>query len=142
MTAIGAADEAISHDRVAEDADQSWEAPFDHAWLRGHTGQALFDLSMGGQPTGAAAHLAYAVKHHQPGRPRTLAQIKHACILMVTGDPHEAVAIGHQALDTAASLSSGRVADDLRELRDHAERHHAIPALVELSDRITDHLNP
>ena len=96
---------------------------------------------MSGQKTQAATHLAYAVQHHQPGRPRTLAQIKHASFLMATADPHQAAAIGHQALHAAANLSSHRVVDDLRELRGHAERHHAIPAVTELTDRIKDQLS-
>lgn len=141
MTAIEAADEAASHDRDADNADRSWEHPYDHTWQQGHIGQALFDLAMGGQQAHASTRLAYAVDHHQPGRPRTLAQIKYATFLMAIADPYEAAAVGHQALDAAANLSSCRVVDDLRALRDHAERHQAIPAVKDLSDRIYAYQN-
>ena len=51
------------------------------------------------------------------GRARTRSQIKLASLVMVTGDPIEAAALGTQALNWAGTLRSHRAVDDLRDLR-------------------------
>ena len=50
-------------------------------------------------------------------RARTGGQIKLASLLMTTGDPAEAAALGIQALDGAGILDSQRTTHKLRELR-------------------------
>jgi hypothetical protein len=59
---------------------------------------------------------------------------------MATGDPRQAAAVGHQALDATATLTSHRAADDLRELQRYASHHLTIPEAKELADRITERL--
>jgi hypothetical protein len=149
LAAIGTADEALG--RAGSVEDRSSEAPtlcealsasYNSAQHRGLTGIALLDLAMAGQTTQAGDHLAYTGAHQSPARARAraLAQARHASLLMVTGDPREAVAVGHKALDEAGSLRSRRLVDNLRELQHFADRHSVIPAVKELSDRITERL--
>jgi hypothetical protein len=137
LAAIGAADEAL--DRDDHDKDRSWEGPYHHVVHRTLTGYSLFDLALSGRKTQAEEHLAYAVAH-QGGwaRSRVLAQTEYASLLMVTGDPREAVAVGHQVLDEAGSLRSRRVVDRLRELQRFAGRHEHVTEAVELRERIGD----
>ncbi|MGH4026169.1 MAG: hypothetical protein ACRDRV_16465 [Pseudonocardiaceae bacterium] len=57
---------------------------------------------------------------------------------MVIGDPGQAAAIGHAALDTAGAIRSRRAADDLRELARYALRHQHLREIAALRQRITD----
>jgi hypothetical protein len=115
---------------------------YDHAQHHTDTGEALHDLALCGRKTQSAQRLAYAVAHHgKPyARSTAMTRTKLASLLMATGDPRHASAIGHQALDAAANLNSWRAVDNRRELRHHTHRHGAIPAVRELSDRITERL--
>jgi hypothetical protein len=70
------------------------------------------------------------------GRARARSQIKLASLIMATGDPLEAAALGTQALDWASPLRSRRATDDLHELRRLAEPHTRLPEVAELSQRI------
>jgi hypothetical protein len=56
--------------------------------------------------------------------------------MMKVGDPHEAAAAGHKALDDAASLRSRRAADDLRELQGFAAAHREIAEVSMLIERV------
>src|SRR6266702_4079567 len=73
---------------------------YDHAQHHGDTGHALFDLSIQGRRTQAAQRLAYSVAHHAPAfaRSRAISRTKLASLLMATGDPRQAAAIGQKAL--------------------------------------------
>jgi len=117
LTAVGAADEAFAHANPA--VDPPWMAFYDHAQHQGDTGHALFDLSIYGRRTQAAQRLVYSVAHHAPAfaRSRAISRTKLASLLMATGDPRQAAAIGQKALDSAGSLRSRRAIDDLWELR-------------------------
>jgi hypothetical protein len=55
---------------------------------------------------------------------------------LVTGDPLQAVTIGHEALDTAGSIRSRTTADDLRELARHAAAHQHLDEVAHLRHRI------
>jgi hypothetical protein len=135
LAAIGAGDEAL--DSGAQSEDRSWEGPYDHVVHRSLTGSALFNLALSGRKTQAEDHLAYALAH-QGGwaRARVLTQTEYASLLMVTGDPREAAAVGHQVLNGAGSIRSRRVVDGLRELERFADRHKHIAEAVELRERI------
>jgi hypothetical protein len=140
LSAVGAADDAFAHS--SPDADPPWMAFYDHAQHHGDTGHALFDLSIHGRRTQAAQRLAYSVAHHAPSyaRSRAISRTKLASLLMVTGDPRRAAAIGQKALDSAGSLRSRRTIDDLWELHRYADRHSHINEAVELRDRVTETL--
>jgi hypothetical protein len=55
---------------------------------------------------------------------------------MATGDPLQAVSIGHEALKVAGTLRSHRVTDDLRELSRHAATHQNLDEVAHLRHRI------
>jgi hypothetical protein len=55
---------------------------------------------------------------------------------MATGDPAEAVSVGHAALDTAGPVRSRRVADDLAHLDRLAQRHATRGDVRELRERL------
>jgi len=141
LSAVGAADEAFAHANPA--VDPPWMAFYDHAQHHGDTGHALFDLAIQGRRTQAAQRLAYSVAHHGAAyvRSRAISRTKLASLLMATGDPRQATAIGQKALDTAGSLRSRRAVDDLWELQRFAGRHPKITEAAELHDRITETLN-
>ena len=141
LAAVGAADDEFARANPA--VTPAWMNFYDHAQHHTDTGQALFDLAITGRKTQSAQRLAYAVAHHgKPyARSRAMTQSKLASVLMATRDPRQAAAVGHQALDAAANLSSRRAADDLRELRRHACHRLNIPEANELADRITERLS-
>jgi len=140
LAAVGAADEAFAQSNPS--VDPPWMRFYDHAQHHGDTGHALFDLSIAGHRTQAAQRLAYSVAHHATGyaRSRVISQTKLASLLMVTGDPRQAAAIGHKALDSAGDLRSRRAIDDLWELHRFANRHGAVDEAVELGGRIIETL--
>jgi hypothetical protein len=142
FAAVGAADEAFAHANPA--VDPPWTAFYDHAQHHGDTGHALFDLSVAGRKTQAAQRLAYSVAHHGPAyaRSRAISCTKLASLLMVTGDPRRAVAVGQKAIDSADSLRSRRAVDDLWELHRYAGRHGQISEARELRDRLVETLGP
>ncbi len=84
----------------------------------------------GGRPL--SCHIAARAE----GRARTRDQIGLASLIMTTGDPIKAAALGTQALDWAGPLRSRRAADDLRDLRCRAEPHTRLPEVAELCQRI------
>jgi hypothetical protein len=55
---------------------------------------------------------------------------------MVTGDPIEAAATGASALDSAGTIRSRRMADELRTLDRAAQTHAAVPEVANLRHRI------
>ncbi len=61
---------------------------------------------------------------------------KLAALVMATGDPLEAAAIGSAALATAGTVRSRRLADDLRNLSGYAEPHGAIDEVAALRHQI------
>jgi hypothetical protein len=88
--------------------------------------------------TEARHRLAAALSGHgaELVRLRAMSQTKLASLIMVTGDPREAAALGIQALDAIGTLRSRRAADDLRELGRFSEPHVRLPEVAELRHRI------
>jgi hypothetical protein len=123
LAAVGAADDEFSRARPAEDPD--WMNFYNHGQHHADTGHALFDLAVAGHRTESAPRLAYAIAHHGAPyvRSRAMTQIKLATLLMATGDPREAAAIGQLALTAALNLRSRRTIADLELLNQYAGRH-------------------
>ncbi len=69
-------------------------------------------------------------------RGRADAHIHHASLVMTTGDPREAAALGTQALGWAGPPRSGRITHYLRTLNRAADPHVGIPDVADLRDRI------
>jgi hypothetical protein len=139
--AVGAADDAFAHANPAE--DPTWMAFYDEAQHHGDTGHALWDLAIEGRRTEAVPRLAYAVANHGDdyARSRTMSRIKLASLTMATGDPREAAAIGHRALDDVGRLRSRRAVDDVRDLHHFAGLRSDVVEATELHGRITETLD-
>jgi len=103
----------------------------------GFTGNVLWELGMHGQFVAETRNrLSAAIATSAEGRARTRDQIRLASLIMVTGDPREAAALGTQALDWAGPLRSGRAVDDLRDLRRISQPHTHLTEVAELRHRI------
>ncbi|WP_198663333.1 hypothetical protein [Jiangella endophytica] len=137
LRAVGQADEAFAHTDPA--GDPPWMGYYDAAQHAGDTGHALFDLTVQGHGTEAAARLLTAVDGHTAGyaRSRAMSQTKLASLTMAVGDPGEAARIGLAAVADAGRLRSRRAAMDLAELRTYAGRHAGVPEVAELRHRLT-----
>ncbi|MGP3732944.1 helix-turn-helix domain-containing protein [Streptomyces sp. GDS52] len=138
MAAVGEADEAFSQARPSE--DPPWMAYYDEAQHNGDTAHGLFDLVIlaDQDPGRAARRLDTAVKGYSDAykRSRAISRTKLAALVMAKGDPRQAAAIGHDALDEVGRLTSCRAADDLRQLGAFATRHPKVAEAVALRERI------
>ncbi|MDQ3153957.1 MAG: XRE family transcriptional regulator [Actinomycetota bacterium] len=136
-TAVGMADEQFSRARAAD--TPSWMAHYDDAVHCGEAGHAQWEAAVHGRFVPEVRHrLAVAVAGHDERRTRlrAMTQTKLASLIMVTGDPREAAALGGQVLDWAGTLRSRRAVDDLRELRRFAEPHARLTEVADLRHRI------
>lgn len=135
VRAVGAADEEFSHARPAE--DPPWMASYTDARHLGFSGGVLWELGIHGRYITETRHrLTTAVAARPDGRGRTGHHLKHARLVMATGDPLEAVTLGTQALDWAAPLCSSRITLGLRDLNRLAEPHAALPEVADFRDRL------
>ena len=138
VRAIGHSDEIFSH--AAEGEDAPWMSYYDRAQHHGDTGHALFDLTIlaGHSPAAAADRLKIAIEEHGDGyvRSRALSGTKLASLRMATGDPQEAVTVGHRALDEVGRLRSQRAVDDVQELRRIAASRSRNAGVADLRERI------
>ncbi|MFN2496823.1 MAG: XRE family transcriptional regulator [Pseudonocardiaceae bacterium] len=136
-TAVTTADKEFSRACPAE--DPIWMPSYDVAHHQGETGRALWHAARRGQFVDEARdRLQYAVAEYVGSavRARTRSQIKLASLVMATGDPLEAVALGSQALDAAGPLRSRRTTHDLHDLRYLAEPHASLVEVANLRDRL------
>ena len=135
LGAVGAADEEFSHARPAE--DPPWMASYTETRHTGFAGNVLWELGMHGQFVAETRNrLSAAIATSAEGRARTRDQIRLTSLIMATGDPVEAAALGTQALDWAGPLRSRRAVDDLRDLRHLAQPHTHLTEVAELRHHI------
>lgn len=137
LSAIGHADNAFAH--ASPRNDPPWMAYYDEAQHHGDTGHALYDLvALGENPTAAGQRLLTAVNGHTDlyVRSRAISRTKLASLTMMTGDPDEAILIGHTALDEVGRLHSRRAADDVRELARLTADRSQKPDAEDLRERI------
>jgi hypothetical protein len=133
LRAIGTADE---HFTDATNDPPSFYTAARHNQL---TGATLADLAMLGRDPGEATHrLTAAAADHAAGqvRSRALCLAKLASLTMATGDPLQAAAIGHQALEVTDSIHSYRAAEELRDLSRYAAAHQRLEEVEHLRQRI------
>ncbi|MGO4756035.1 hypothetical protein AB4212_46830, partial [Streptomyces sp. 2MCAF27] len=139
LAAVGAADDAFSRSNPAE--DPTWMHYYDEAQHHGDTAHALFDLAIhkDQDPGRAAQRFTTAVAGHGDdyARSRGISRTKLASLVMAKGDPMQAIAIGHEALNDVGRLTSRRAADDLKELRRFAAQHRRLEEAAYLRRRIT-----
>ena len=135
LRAIGTADEHFAHANPAN--DPPYVAYYNAVIHAGHTGKALLDLAiLGRDPGEATSRLEAAVAGLTTSRSRATCLAKLASLTMATGDPLQAVALGHQALDIASTLHSRMATEDLRELNLHAAAHQDLEEVTHLRHRI------
>ncbi|MEO7193725.1 MAG: XRE family transcriptional regulator [Pseudonocardiaceae bacterium] len=137
LTAIGTADEHFAH--VTPDDEPPFMAYYNaerHAQL---TGIPLVDLAILGRDPGEATNrLTTAIAGCSVGqaRPRAECQATLASLTMATGDPLQAAAIGHEALDAAGTIRSRVTAEHLRMLAHYAAAHQHLDEVAHLRHRI------
>ncbi|WP_059007980.1 helix-turn-helix domain-containing protein [Streptomyces specialis] len=138
LTAIGQADDAFS--RATDGEDAPWMAYHDYAQHHGDTGHAAFDIALlpGQSPQLASDRLRTAIDNHSDAyvRSRAFSGTKLATLTMVTGDPQEAVAIAHRALDEVGHLRSKRAITDVQDLARASAKHARKPEVAGLRERI------
>ncbi|MGH3922615.1 MAG: XRE family transcriptional regulator [Pseudonocardiaceae bacterium] len=135
LRAVGAADEAFSHANPAE--DPPWMASYTESRHTGWAGDVLREFGMQGQYVAETRdRLTTAIATRPQGRARTRGQIRLASLIMVTGDPHEAAALGTQALDWSGPLRSRRATSDFHDLNRLAEPHANLPEVADLRARL------
>lgn len=139
IAAVGAADDAFAQRRPQD--DPPWMAYYDEAQHNGDTAYALWDLAVGikdYEPAQAEQRFTAAVRGHGPAfvRSKAMSCTKLASLMMRRGDPHEAAALGREALALGGGLTSLRAADDLRQLGKFAGRHPKIQEAAALKAEI------
>jgi transcriptional regulator with XRE-family HTH domain/tetratricopeptide (TPR) repeat protein len=137
VTAIGRAEDEYA---TADPANEPGmvNAVLCPAELMGDSGSTLYTLALRGQYIdGAVSRLRESVDTYPADYPRSraLATARLATLLMRSGDPAEAVQFGHQALDTADTINSIRVADSVRNLHRATAEHRGIPEVDALRQR-------
>ncbi|MGH3887431.1 MAG: XRE family transcriptional regulator [Pseudonocardiaceae bacterium] len=138
LTAIGTADEHFAHFTPDNEPPvMSYYNTERHGLLTGHP---LVDLAILGRDPGEATdRLTAAVAgftNTDVTCPRAIGLIKLAILMMVTGDPLQAAAIGHAALDLAGTIRSHRATEELRELARYAAAHQHLDEVAHLRQRI------
>lgn len=121
------------------DEEPAWLAYYDAPQHHGDTGHALRDLAIAGllPPAPAADRLHTAVAGHPDAyrRSRAMSVSRLATLLLVTGDPQEAMSVAHQALDDVGQVRSRRAAADLSEFATLAAQRRA-PGTAAIRQRI------
>ncbi|MFF7249962.1 helix-turn-helix domain-containing protein [Embleya sp. NPDC008237] len=139
LAAIGASDDAFAH-AGADDNDPPWMAYYDNAQHHGDTAHAAFDIAvLPGQSTKEASErFVTAINGHTDAyvRSRAFSGTKLATLTMITGDPREAAAIGHRALNEVDRLRSKRAAWDMGDLFSASASHRRVPEIIALRERI------
>ncbi|MGH3770704.1 MAG: XRE family transcriptional regulator [Pseudonocardiaceae bacterium] len=138
LTAIGTADDHFAH--ATPDNDSPFMAFYTDARHALLTARPLVDLAiLGHDPREATSRLTAAAAGHTEGytRHRAICLTRLASLTMATGDPLQAAAIGHEALDIAGTLRSRRTTDNLRELARYATAHQDLDEVAHLRHRIS-----
>lgn len=133
-------DRADTHfaDRSPSD-DPPWLVYYDAAEHQGSTGRALTPVAHKSNKLELAAprlEAAIRLQNVNYPRSRTFTRTRLASLIMSSGDPHEAIPIGRQALNDANSLRSTRIVNELRGLARAAERHSRIGDVADLRQEI------
>ena len=148
LALTGRAAEAIADVQRADEhftdrdpvADPPWLCYYDEAEHLGSTGKALIPVAQERKQLELAApRLKTAIRLQDAAYPRsrTFSRTRLAALMMWTGDPREAVAVGRRAVADAASLRSKRIVNELNGLAHAAEPHARIRDVAELRQDIT-----
>ncbi|MFD8493288.1 helix-turn-helix domain-containing protein [Amycolatopsis sp. NPDC059657] len=139
--AVSEVDRADSHFADRDPAgDPPWLCYYDEAEHQGSTGKALIPVAHQNKHAElAAVRLRNAIELHGSTYPRsrTFSRTRLAALLMTTGDPHEGLDVGRQAVVEAAPIRSQRLTAELRTLAHVSEQHESIGDVAELRRDIT-----
>ena len=140
LTAVRRAEEHFAS-AVAGNETTTMVDFFSRAQLAADSGYALLPLAMRGQHVGTTVELLRTAVDAYPAskaRSRALSELRLASLMFAQGDPAEAVTVATSALDHARTLRSQRIRDNLTELQRHTAhpRHHSVPGVAPLHDRI------
>ncbi|MGH3866614.1 MAG: hypothetical protein ACRDQ4_10845 [Pseudonocardiaceae bacterium] len=119
--AVGQADDLFAQ-RAAEPDHPAWTWFYSDAQMTCEGGRALFDAAMHAGDARIATmaehrlQSSYDLSPADRARSRSFDLIRVACLVLRFDDPHHGLALAEQALDTAASLRSTRIAEDVRML--------------------------
>ncbi|MDQ2587297.1 hypothetical protein [Saccharothrix yanglingensis] len=122
----------------------AWLVYYDEAEHAGSSARALIPIAIAtGRPGEAAERLGTAIRLHSDAYPRSRAfsRTRLAALHMSIGDPHEATALGRQAVANAAIFHSQRMNEELRALMRAGEQHLAIPEVADLSHSLASAIN-
>ncbi|MFI7121926.1 helix-turn-helix transcriptional regulator [Amycolatopsis sp. NPDC049868] len=134
---VDRADECFAARTPAE--DPPWLCYYDEAEHLGSTGKAmLIQARRTNRPEIAAGRLQSAIRLHGDAYPRsrTFSRIRLATLLMTSGDPVEAAAIGTTAVEEAKQISSRRIFEELAQLASVATKHAAHEEVATLRSAI------
>ncbi|MFF7095777.1 Tat pathway signal protein [Streptomyces rubradiris] len=133
---LGVADELVA-DGLGDVPD--WVAYFDAAEHAGARAVSARDLTGIGRNRRASDHFADALVLRKPGfdRVKVMDRIGLAAALFTEGEPEQAAAAAHQALDEATRVDSTLVASRLNTLLD-AARPYRTTAVDEIRTRAAD----
>ncbi|MGH3771579.1 MAG: XRE family transcriptional regulator, partial [Pseudonocardiaceae bacterium] len=138
LRAIGTADEHFAH--VTPDDEPPFMAYYNAACHAHLTGIPLVDLAILGRDPGEATNrLTTAIAGCSAvgqARPRARCQATLAGLTMATGDPLQAAALGHEALDAEGTIRSRLTANELRMLAHYAAAHQHRDEVAHLRHRI------
>ncbi|MFI9423323.1 Tat pathway signal protein [Streptomyces achromogenes] len=133
---LGTADELVA-DGLGDVPD--WVAYFDAAEHAGARAVSARDLTGIGRNRRASDHFTDALALRRPGfdRVKVMDRIGLAAALFTEGEPEQAAAVAHQALDEATRVDSTLVASRLNTLLD-AARPYRTTAVDEIRTRAAD----
>jgi hypothetical protein len=142
QSAIATADHWFAERDLEECADRPWIAHYSHAHHWGDTGLAWDRLAVAGHGPHAVVqaggrHQAAADGHGEDAaRSHALALVALAQLDTTVGDLDRGVQVGHQAVDAAQQVSSGRVRENLTQLYQATAPHTARTDVADLRERI------
>lgn len=119
--------------------DPPWLCYYSAAEHQGSTGKALLPLAYArSEPALAASRLRTAIDLQGSDYPRSRAfsRVRLASLFMSTGNPHEAIPLGHQAAQEAASMRSQRLLSELAALGSTTAHNVPTPETADLRHEI------
>ncbi len=137
LSAVGTADDHFAH--FTPEDEPPCMAFYNDATHALGTGRSLAELAILGRDPGEATDRLTAAAAETPAghaRAQAIRLTGLASLTMATGDPLQAAAIGHAALDAAGPIRSRRVVEELRELARHAAPHQHLDEVAHLRHRI------
>lgn len=126
------------YERFRPDGEPAWLSFYTDAELGADLGRALRDS---GEPTAATELLARTLDSYEPWRVRSrcFVQTDLAAAYLVKNDYEHAVALTHDALNTAGKVSSSRTISRIQSLQQQIQTLHSV-CLTELDAEIMDFL--